>query len=190
MGVQLIRFQLIQHVESQRDVPELLTAEPAPRGRIYDRNGYLLSGDEAHFELAYDRNGANFDVLSRNLAPALGITPTEILALKDQPAIIHEQLVKDLPYDLGNLVRETDVWGFTAHPYWKRAYPKAHWHRTCWASSIRIASGLYGVEGWYNDVLSPTRQTDGTYRARRRYRVDDRSERASDHGRRAGAGAA
>ncbi|HTP09144.1 MAG TPA: penicillin-binding protein 2 [Anaerolineae bacterium] len=163
VGVQLIRFQIVQHVESQRDVPELLKVEPAPRGSIFDRNGYLLSGDEAHFELAYDRNGANYDRFISELAPTLGITPTTILALKDQPAIIHEQLAKDLPYDLGNLVREKDIWGFTAHPYWKRAYPEG----TLAAHLLGIVNedrtGLYGVEGWYNDVLSPTLQADGTY---------------------------
>src|SRR5512147_830098 len=103
VGVQLIRFQLVQHVDSKRDVPELLSVEPAPRGRIYDRNGYLLSGDEAHFELAYDRNGANDDSFIKDLAPALGITPTEIVALKDQPAIIHKELVKDLSFEQGSL---------------------------------------------------------------------------------------
>jgi cell division protein FtsI/penicillin-binding protein 2 len=82
VGVQLIRFQLIQHVDSKRDVPELLSAAPAPRGRIYDRNGYLLSGDEAHFELAYDRSGANYDRFIKELAPSLGITLTDILALE------------------------------------------------------------------------------------------------------------
>ena len=163
VGVQLIRFQIVQHVESQRDVPELLKVEPAPRGRIYDRNGYLLSGDETHFELAYDRNGANYDRFIKELAPTLGITPTTILALKDQPAIIHDQLAKDLPYDLGNLVRETDIWGFTAHPYWKRAYPEGTLasHILGFVNDDRI--GLYGVEGWYNDVLTPTRQADGAF---------------------------
>ena len=116
VGVQLIRFQLVQHVDSKRDVPELLSAEPAPRGRIYDRNGYLLSGDEAHFELAYDRNGANYDRFIKELAPPLGITSTDILALEGQPAILHKQLVKDLSYEQGSLVRDKDVWGFTAHP--------------------------------------------------------------------------
>jgi cell division protein FtsI/penicillin-binding protein 2 len=163
VGVQLIRFQLIQHVESKRDVPELLTAEPAPRGRIFDRNGYLLSGDEAHFELAYDRNGANYDSFIKDLAPALGITPTEILALKDQPAILHKELVKDLSYEQGRLVLDKDVWGFTAHPYWKRAYPEGSLaaHVLGFVNQDRL--GLYGVEGWYNDVLTPTRQTDGTF---------------------------
>ena len=163
VGVQLIRFQLIQHVDSKRDVPELLTVEPAPRGRIYDRNGYLLSGDEAHFELAYDRNGADYDSFINDLAPKLGITPTEILALKDQPAITHKQLLKDLPYEQGSLVRDEDVWGFTAHPYWKRAYPEGSLaaHVLGFVNNDRL--GLYGVEGWYNDVLTPTRQADGTF---------------------------
>jgi cell division protein FtsI/penicillin-binding protein 2 len=163
VGVQLIRFQIVQHVDSKRDVPELLKVEPAPRGRIYDRNGYLLSGDETHFELAYDRSGANYDRFIKELAPTLGITPTTILALKAEPAILHQQLVKDLPYDLGNLVRETDVWGFTAHPYWKRAYPEGTLasHLLGFVNDDHI--GLYGVEGWYNDVLTPTRQADGTY---------------------------
>lgn len=163
VGVQLIRFQLIQHVESKRDVPELLKVEPAARGRIYDRNGYLLSGDETHFELAYDRNGANYGRFIEELAPTLGITSSEILALKAQPAITHKQLIKDLPYDQGSLVRETDVWGFTAHPYWKRAYPEGALaaHVLGFVNDDRL--GLYGVEGWYNDVLTPTRQADGTF---------------------------
>jgi cell division protein FtsI/penicillin-binding protein 2 len=163
VGVQLIRFQLVQHVDSKREVPELLTVEPAPRGRIYDRNGYLISGDETHFELAYDRNGADYDKFIKELAPTLGLTATEILALKDQPAIIHQPLLKDLSYELGSLVRDKDVWGFTAHPYWKRAYPEGSLaaHMLGFVNSDRL--GLYGVEGWYNDVLTPTRQTDGTF---------------------------
>ena len=84
VGVQLIRFQVLQHVDSTRDVPELLSVEPAPRGRIYDRNGYLLTGDEAHFELAYDRNGAHYDRFIKDLAPTLGIKAEDILALKDR----------------------------------------------------------------------------------------------------------
>ena len=163
VGVQLIRFQLIQHVESQRDVPELLKAGSVARGRIYDRNGYLLGGDEAHFELAYDRNGANYERFIQELAPTLGIQPADILALKAQPAILHQQLIKDLPYDLGSLVREKDIWGFTAHPYWKRAYPEGSLaaHVLGFVNDDRL--GLYGVEGWYNDVLTPTRQADGTF---------------------------
>jgi cell division protein FtsI/penicillin-binding protein 2 len=163
VGVQLIRFQLVQHVESKREVPELLKAEPAARGRIYDRNGYLLSGDETHFELAYDRNGANYERFIEELAPTLGITSSQILALKAQPAILHMQLIKDLPYAQGNLVREKDIWGFTAHPYWKRAYPEGSLaaHVLGFVNDDRL--GLYGVEGWYNDVLTPTRQADGTF---------------------------
>jgi cell division protein FtsI/penicillin-binding protein 2 len=163
VGVQLIRFQLVQHVESKRDVPELLSVEPAPRGRIFDRNGYLLSGDETHFELAYDRNGAQYERFVNELAPTVGITASEIMALKDQTATIHKQLVKDLSYDVGNLVRETDVWGFTAHPYWRRAYPEGRLASHVLGIVNDDRTGLYGVEGWYNDVLSPTRQTDGTY---------------------------
>ncbi len=163
VGVQLIRFQLVQHVDSKRDVPELLSAAPAPRGRIYDRNGYLLSGDEAHFELAYDRNGANYDRFIKELAPSLGITVTDVLALEAQPAILHKQLVKDLTYEQGSLVRDKDVWGFTALPYWKRAYPEGSLaaHVLGFVNDDRL--GLYGVEGWYNDVLTPTRQTDGMF---------------------------
>ena len=106
VGVQLIRFQVVQHVDSTRDVPELLSVEPAPRGRIYDRNGYLLAADEPHFELAYDRNGAQYDQFIQDLAPTVGVKPEEILALKATPAIKHKQLVKDLPYDKGKLVRD------------------------------------------------------------------------------------
>jgi cell division protein FtsI/penicillin-binding protein 2 len=163
VGVQLIRFQLVQHVESKRDVPELLSVEPAARGRIFDRNGYLLSGDETHFELAYDRSGAQYERFIKELAPTVGITVSDILALKEQPAILHKQLAKDLSYDVGHLVREADVWGFTAHPFWKRAYPEG----TLAAHVLGIVNadriGLYGIEGWYNDVLSPTLQADGTY---------------------------
>jgi cell division protein FtsI/penicillin-binding protein 2 len=163
VGVQLIRFQLVQHVDSKRDVPELLTVAPVARGRIFDRNGYLLAGDETHFELAYDRNGAQYQRFIDELASTVGITATDILALKEQPAIIHRQLVKDLSYDAGNQVREADVWGFTAHPYWKRAYPEG----TLASHVLGIVNddrlGMYGLEGWYNDELSPTLQADGTY---------------------------
>jgi cell division protein FtsI/penicillin-binding protein 2 len=162
VGVQLVRFQVLQHVESTRDVPELLSVEPAPRGRIYDRNGYLLAGDEAHFELAYDRNGAQYDRFIKDLAPTLGLNPGDILALKDQPKVKHLQLIKDLPYDKGTLVREKDVWGFSAHPFWKRAYTEGALAAHVLGFVNDDRNGLYGVEGWYNDVLTPTLQKDGT----------------------------
>jgi cell division protein FtsI/penicillin-binding protein 2 len=162
VGVQLVRFQVLQHVDSTRDVPELLSVEPASRGRIFDRNGYLLAGDEPHFELAYDRNGANYDQFLKDLAPALGIKAEDILALKADPAIKHKQLIKDLPYDKGTLVRDKDVWGFTAHPFWKRAYTEGSLAAHVLGFVNDNRDGLYGVEGWYNDVLTPTLQPDGT----------------------------
>lgn len=162
VGVQLIRFLVVQHVDSTRDVPELLSVEPAPRGRIYDRNGYLLAGDVPHFELAYDRNGANYDQFIQDLAPAVGVKPADILALEAQPAIKHKQLVKDLPYDKGKLVLDKDIWGFTAHPFWKRAYTEGSLAAHVLGFVNDNREGLYGVEGWYNDVLTPTLQADGT----------------------------
>ena len=165
VGVQLIRLQVVQHVDSTRDVPELLSVEPAPRGRIYDRNGYLLSADEPHFELAYDRNGAQYEQFLADLAPAVGVTTEEILALKAMPAIKHKQLVKDLPYDKGQLVREAELWGFTAHPFWKRAYTEGALAAHVLGFVNDDRNGLYGIEGWYNDVLTPTVQPDGTLAA-------------------------
>jgi cell division protein FtsI (penicillin-binding protein 3) len=162
VGLQLIRFQVVQHVESTRDVPELLSVEPAARGRIYDRNGYLLAADEPRFELAYDQPGANYDQFIKDLAPAVGVKPEDILALEATPTIKHKLLVKDLPYDKGQLVREKDVWGFTAHPFWKRAYAEGSLAAHVLGFVNDDRTGLYGVEGWYNDVLTPTTQADGT----------------------------
>ena len=71
--------------------------------------------------------------------------------------IKHKQLVKDLPYEKGQLVRETDVWGFTAHPFWKRAYTEGALAAHVLGFVNDDRNGLYGVEGWYNDVLTPTR---------------------------------
>ena len=161
IGVQLIRFQLVQHVDSTRDVPELLSVPPAPRGRVFDRNGYLLAGDETHFELAYDRNGANYDRFIQEVAPVIGFPVGEVLALQAQPEVPHTQLVKDLPYDKGRFVREKDVWGFTVHPFWKRAYPEGSLaaHILGFVNEDRI--GNYGLEGWYDNILTPTLQSDG-----------------------------
>jgi len=165
VGVQLIRLQVVQHVDSTRDVPELLSVEPAPRGRIYDRNGYLLTADEPHFELAYDRSGAQYDQFITDLAPAVGVKPEEILALKATPAIKHKELVKDLTYAQGSLVRDKDVGGFTAYPFWKRAYTEGSLAAHVLGFVNADRTGLYGVEGWYNDVLTPTVQKDGTLAA-------------------------
>lgn len=161
IGVQLIRFQVVQHIDSTRDAPELLKNEPAPRGRIFDRNGYLLVGDETHFELAYDRNGANQDQFAAEVAPIIGLPAEKILALKSLPTVQHQQLIKDLPYDKGSFVREKDVWGFTAYPFWKRAYSEKQLaaHVLGFVNDDRL--GNYGVEGWYNDTLTPTVQSDG-----------------------------
>ena len=162
VAVQLIRFQIVQHVDGKRDVPELLKPEPASRGRIYDRNGYLLVADEPHFEVAYDRSGANYEQAATDLASVLQMKPEEILALKTDTSIQHKQLAKDLPYDEGEYVRQKDIWGFTAHPFWERSYPEGTLAAHVLGFVNNDRNGNYGLEGWYNDVLTPTLAPDGT----------------------------
>ena len=161
IGVQIVRFQIVQHVDSTRDVPELLSTAPAPRGRIFDRNGYLLSGDETHFQLSYDRNGANYDRFIQEVAPVIGMSAADIRVLEAMPEVQHQELAKDLSYDKGRFVRQKDVWGFTVHPFWKRVYPEGNLaaHILGFVNDDRI--GNYGLEGWYNNILTPTLQSDG-----------------------------
>jgi cell division protein FtsI/penicillin-binding protein 2 len=150
VAVQLIRFQVIQHVDSKREAPELLTSEPAARGRIFDRNGYLLAADEPHFEVLFDRNGAQFETAAQ-----------QIRALKTN-GNPHQILAKDLSYQEGVDVRNQDVWGFTASPFWKRVYPEGTLAAHVLGFVNNDRQGMYGLEGWYNNILSPTQEITHT----------------------------
>ncbi len=159
--VQLIRFQVIQHVDSQREAPELLTTEPAARGRILDRNGYLLAADEPHFAVSFDRNGAQVETAAQELAGVLKMMPEQIRALKTSGAP-HQLLVKDLSYQEGLDVRNKDIWGFTATPFWKRVYPEGTLAAHVLGFVNADRQGMYGLEGWYSSILSPTQEITHT----------------------------
>ena len=161
VAVQLIRFQVIQHVDSKREAPELLKSEPAARGHIFDRNGYLLAADEPHFEVAFDRNGAQVETAAQTLAGLLKMTPEQIRNLKTNGEA-HQILAKDLSYQDGVQVRDEDVWGFTASPFWKRVYPASTLAAHVLGFVNANREGVYGLEGWYNNILSPTQSITNT----------------------------
>lgn len=161
VAVQLIRFQVIQHVDSKREAPELLKSEPAARGRIFDRNGYLLAADEPHFEVSFDRNGAQVETAAQELTGLLKMAPDQIRALKTSgPA--HQVLLKDVSYQEGVEIRDTDVWGFTATPFWRRVYPEGTLAAHVLGFVNTDRQGVYGLEGWYNSILTPTQAITNT----------------------------
>jgi len=67
------------------------------RGSIYDRNGVLLAGDERIFDLSVVlRELTRADRALHDLAVALGMHTSALLALRDDPTATPEVLAKDL----------------------------------------------------------------------------------------------
>ena len=152
--VQLVRYQLLNPTKPGGSIVEALPAqtEPPMRGRIWDRNGQLLAADESRFMVLFDRQGADIDQATRDLSPALNLSPDEFRAKLNTPA---EQVVlaRDLPPEVAKHVRELNVWGVTVKPYWKRSYPEGTLAAQVLGFVNDDRQGFYGVEGQYDSRL-------------------------------------
>ncbi|HLF29181.1 MAG TPA: penicillin-binding protein 2 [Anaerolineae bacterium] len=160
--VQLIRLQVVEHEHwsaigrvGQTGVREV---EPE-RGRIWDRNGALLAGNEPRFQVWIDRVAAenSMDIVARDIAPMLGLQPDAIRAALNG-AQARVMLKTDVTVALGTQLLGQSVFGLEVVAYWRRDYPE----RALAASVLGFYNaehkGYYGVEGFYDGVLAGEKQ--------------------------------
>ncbi|HZY45794.1 MAG TPA: penicillin-binding protein 2, partial [Anaerolineae bacterium] len=159
--MQVVRYQVFQHALP----PDLAggldqSIRVTQRGRIWDRTGSLLANDEPRYAVMFDPirdqavNEKLINQAARDLTPVLNMSPADFrskLGLKDQ----HLGLIDNLTADVGKQVNSLQIPSFSAASYWGRAYPEG----TLAASVLGFVNaariGFYGVEGRYNNLLSP-----------------------------------
>ena len=152
---QLIRYQVLLQIPTDSAGPQLIQSEPARRGWIYDRNGFVLAADEPRYMILYDRNGGDPDRAARDLTPIIGLTPETVRAMIGSD-LVQTRLVRDLPPDVGKRVRALDIAGVMAQAYWKRTYPENTLAAHLLGFVNEDRTGYYGLEGQYDGLLNGT----------------------------------
>src|SRR3972149_6042791 len=127
---QLVRLQVIEHERwiGNAHVQQTGVREIEPeRGRIWDRNGVLLAGNEPRFAVWIDRRTIEssqrpdevWGVLARDVAPLIGLTPQQ---LRDKLSGEYPRVkVKaDLSEAIGHQLAGMHVPAVEVVPYWKR----------------------------------------------------------------------
>jgi cell division protein FtsI/penicillin-binding protein 2 len=161
---QLIRLQVFEHEVwiGERDKWQSETSDIVPeRGRIWDRNGVLLAGNEPRYQVALDRTALtdsrsgsdNLAVLIRDAAPVLGLTPEEISRkLAGDPSRL--LLKTDLDDALGKRAMELGLSWIEVEPYWKRVYPEGPLAAAVLGFYNAERKGYYGLEAYYQSELA------------------------------------
>lgn len=165
--VQLFRLQIVDHSvlrqtgEARRVYPVAIRPE---RGRIWDRHGVLLAGNEPRYEMWLDRQSMDTSTLMLTFTPMVGLKPDDIRAALSgtQQAVM---LATDLPVAVGERVISETIAGLDVVPYWRRHYPE----RTLAAHVLGFYTaqhrGYYGLEGFYDqrlagEIISRTQEQD------------------------------
>ncbi|RLC78688.1 MAG: hypothetical protein DRJ03_08755 [Chloroflexi bacterium] len=156
---QLVQVQIVDHgfyekwAEDQR-VRSIVISD-APRGKICDRNGYLLAGNAVLYSIEAD---TAYVVDVEGASTALGVLlhapPARIKRLLESDAY-WVQIAPSVSKEVGEEIADLGLAGITVRPVWAREYPEgalaAHALGFCTAE----ITGFYGVEGFYDEQLQP-----------------------------------
>ena len=161
---QLIRLQVVEHDYwiGEREKWQLETRDIVPeRGRIWDRNGVLLAGNEPRYQVAVDRTALtdsrsgsdNLAMLIRDAAPVLGLTSEEI-SQKLAGDQTRSLLKTDLDAALGERAMDLGLSWIEVEPYWKRVYPEGALAAAVLGFYNAERKGYYGLEAYYQGELA------------------------------------
>ena len=161
---QLIRLQVVEHDYwiGEREKWQSETRDIVPeRGRIWDRNGVLLAGNEPRYQVAVDRSAladsrsgpGNLAVLIRDAAPVLGLTSEEI-SQKLAGDQTRSLLKTDLDAALGERAMDLGLSWIEVEPYWKRVYPEGALAAAVLGFYNAERKGYYGLEAYYQGELA------------------------------------
>lgn len=158
--VQLVRYQLVQHEPVAAGIPRLIQPDVAPRGWIYDRNGFVLVADVPAYAVLVDKFSANLDTVAAKLLPLVKMKPEEYWQLVNYPGLVEVPLLRDLTPEDAQRIREQGIRGVVLRPYYRRAYPEGALAAHVLGFVNDQRRGFYGVEGKYNEILSGVTITD------------------------------
>lgn len=179
-GLRLAHIQLIQGEALAAKALSLRTTEvtlAAARGEIVDRNGHLVAKSTTRYNIFADQELlADWKTVDKDknekggpryaaklLAPVIGIAESELVGMLTKPADQekfnkYQMLVKDVPPEMWNAVKDLKIVGIFPETFNKRIYPAGN----SGANIIGIAGkdgGLSGLEYSLDETLTGT---DGT----------------------------
>jgi len=171
IAAQLVHVQVVKHrfyedwrITQQRLQEKWAVIARPPRGVIRDRDGALLAGNTLVYSIEAAPASVTRDEEASRVAAALGpllhIPPgyiEKVLAGDDTWV----QIASPVSKDVGEQVAKLELPAITVRPLWEREYPEgmlaAHVLGFCNAGG----QGYYGVEGFYDGVLTPTAMSTG-----------------------------
>jgi len=155
----LLQVQLFEREQFRNLIPQDSSQTPVilPRGRIWDKSGFLLAGNEYRWEIsATPRLITDTAEIADRLAPLLDRPRDEVMADLSQKNERWVLLAREVPLAVGQAILAMGYRGITgtARPY--RVYPERDLAAHLLGFTIYDNHGYYGVEGYYDQVLSYT----------------------------------
>jgi cell division protein FtsI/penicillin-binding protein 2 len=183
---QLVRIQLGPEKEAFKKRGEIYSSEayklvPA-RGKIYDRWGHLLAGNETVYEIGVDlRNVENPETIALVSSTVLGMNYDQVYGALthevsdtyafyvldrfgtseevDQIQAVKDQIAQD-PAQRGTSANgnPNSLKGITFRPYLQRIYPEKNLASNILGFVNLEPESVFGVEGYFNELLSGVSQ--------------------------------
>jgi cell division protein FtsI (penicillin-binding protein 3) len=127
------------------------------RGRIWDRNEYLLAGNVAEYDISAapifisDPDKAA-RTLSRHLGDHLEMSVQELSATLSSD-LGWVPVARSVPQNVGDAILSENMAGITIEPVWRRTYPERNLAAHVLGFVNAMDQGYYGVEGYYDAGL-------------------------------------
>jgi cell division protein FtsI/penicillin-binding protein 2 len=161
--LRLLQLQIIEHKQHETEALELrvrtVPLPLPPRGAIFDRGGHLLAGNSVVYSIdAYPPYVVDPDETAVALEEELHIPRTQIweMLTSDQ---LWVPILSPVSKAVGERIEQLRLQGVTVQPLWKREYPEHERASHVLGFCNSEAVGFYGVEGYYDRMLQPSRMT-------------------------------
>lgn len=175
----ILMFQTVGYDRYQQNVIDQITTESkvnAARGNIYDRNGVLLAGNITTYRVflspssiasaqtEHNKNGENIhldELIADNLSPILNVERDFVLTQIGYKKYLDRTIKKQVDEDTADLVREFIAeYGLEQMIYLQttstRYYPYGSLASHVLGFTGSDGTGLYGLEYYYDELLSGT----------------------------------
>lgn len=124
------------------------------RGRIYDRNGAVLAGNQQDFQVGVSPSlVTRAEEMASALSPILGQPRHELLAKIRSPRA-YELLASRVSPEAAEAIRAFDFGGLQLDPLPRRIYPQGKLMCHTLGYVTLDGQGLAGLEGYYEAVLA------------------------------------
>ncbi len=151
VSIQLFSYQEMSE-KGERERIRQSALEPM-RGRVWDRNGYLLVGNLVQYDItAAPELISDPDETAQVLAADLGLSADEVYSklTSDQSWVLIE---RGVPQAVGERIAARGTLGVLVEPKWRRTFPEGVLAGHVLGFVNAENKGYYGIEGFYDAEL-------------------------------------